>query len=118
MRLRLVRPSGADDHALATVSGRGLVWSADSRMLYTTRMTANRTIELVEIDTRSGGMRDVSTLGTDFNFATPDVIGLRFTLAEDGKSFLATVVRRRSELWILEQFTPRGGMLDWLRVHR
>ena len=46
---------------------------------------------------------------------TPSDPGLRFTLAPDGKSFLGTIVRTRTDLWILEDFAPRGGVLDWFR---
>ena len=73
---------------------------------------------MVAIDAVTGAVRVVSTLGADFRFATPTDPGLRFTLAPDGKSFLGTIVRTRTDLWILEDFAPRGGVLDWFRRRR
>ena len=72
-------------------------------------------MQLVAIDAVTGAVRVVSTLGADFTFATPTDPGLRFTLAPDGKSFLGTIVRTRTDLWILEDFAPHEGLLDWFR---
>ena len=57
----------------------------------------------------------MTTYDADFSFASPSDPGLRFTLAADGQSFLATIARSRTDLWILEHFAPRGGVLDWFR---
>jgi hypothetical protein len=92
-----------------------LVWSRDGRSLYSIRRTEDRTAQMVAIDAVTGAVRVVSTLGTDFVFATPIDPGLRFTLAPDGQSFLGTIVRTRTDLWILEDFAPRRGVLDWFR---
>ena len=75
-------------------------------------------MEVVAIDPVSGDVRVISTLAGDFNFAVPDLVGLRFTLGPDGNSFLGTVERKRTDLWILEDFAPRGGVLDWFRWRR
>ena len=65
------------------------------------------------IPVNSGGVRSA-----DFYFGTPTDPGLRFTLAPDGKSFLGTIVRTHTDLWILDGFASRGGVLDWLRRPR
>ena len=112
--LHLVSPDGTRDRFLTTSPGRAFVWSRDGGRLYSVRRTDDRT-EVLTIDPVNGAVHVVSTLDGDFNFATPDLVGLRFTLAPDGQSFLGTIVRRPSDLWILEDFEPRGGILDWLR---
>ena len=68
---------------------------------------------MIAIDVVTG---DISrTPAADFNFATPANDGQRYTLGPDGTSFLGTIVRRRSELWILEDFAPRRDFLGWFR---
>jgi Tol biopolymer transport system component len=126
--VRLVSPDGARQRFLTTSSlsrdsnaygwDSSLVWSRDGGKLYSIRRTDDRTVQMVAIDSVTGAVRVVSTLGADFYFATPVDPGLRFTLAPDGKSFLGTIVRTRTDLWILEDFAPRGGILDWFRRRR
>jgi len=50
--------------------------------------------------------RDITDLGADVAFGTRISPGLRFTLADDGKSFLASIMRTQTDLWILEHFIP------------
>jgi eukaryotic-like serine/threonine-protein kinase len=123
--VRLVSPDGARRRLLSrsTLSrdrngdawSSALVWSRDGGTLYSIRRTEDRIVQMVAIDAMTGGARVISTLGADFAFATPTDPGLRFTLAPDGKSFLGTIVRTRTDLWILEDFAPRKGVLDWFR---
>jgi len=122
--VRLVSPDGVRQRFLTAsdIPAYGwttsLVWSRDGGSLYTIRRMADRTLQMVAIDTAAGGVRVVSTLGSDFYFGTPTDPGLRFTLAPDGKSLLGTIVRTRTDLWILEDFAPHGGVLDWFRRRR
>ena len=122
--VRLVSPDGVRQRFLAasSIPGYGwtssLVWSRDGGSLYTIRRTADRTLQMVAIDTMTGAVRVTSTLGSDFYFGTPIDPGLRFTLAPDGKSLLGTIVRTRTDLWILEDFAAHGGVLDWFRRRR
>lgn len=123
--VRLVSPDGARHRILTTNNmsrdrneygwDNALVWSRDGGSLYSIRRTEDRTVQLVSINPVTGVVRIVSTLGADFYFATPTDPGLRFTLAPDGRSFLGTIVRTHTELWILEDFAPHGGILDWFR---
>ena len=76
---------------------------------------SDRSLQLVAIDATTGAVRIVSTLGTDVSFGTPTDPGLRLSLSPDGQSVLATIVRTRTDLWILEDFAPRAGVLDWFR---
>jgi len=113
--LQLVSPDGARHRFLTTIPGRAFVWSQDGGSLYSARLNDARSAQVIAIDPVTGAVHVVSTLGTDFNFATRDTVGLRFTLAPDGQSFLGTVMRVRTDLWILEDFAPRGGILDSIR---
>ena len=105
---------GLRQHFLTASPGRAFVWSRDSGTLYSVRR-ADDHFEVIAIDPISGAVRVINRTPADVGFATPDTVGLRFTLAADGQSFLATVVRRPSDLWILENFAPRRGLLDWVR---
>ena len=126
--VRLISSDGARQRFLSTINmsrdmneygwNSALVWSRDGKSLYSIRRTDERIVQMVAIDAASGAIHVVSTLGTDFNFATPNDPGLRFTLAPDGKSFLGTIVRSRTDLWILEDFAPHRGILDWFRPRR
>jgi Tol biopolymer transport system component len=126
--VRLISADGARQRFLSTINmsrdmnesgwNSALVWSRDGKSLYSIRRTDERIVQMVAIDAASGAIHVVSTLGADFNFATPNDPGLRFTLAPDGKSFLGTIVRSRTDLWILEDFAPHRGILDWLRRRR
>ena len=126
--VRLVSPDGTRQRVLATTNrsrdrteygwGNALAWSRDGDSLYSIRRTDDRTVQMVAIDVVTGALRVVSTLGADFYFGTPTDPGLRFTLAPDGNSFLGTIVRTHTDLWILDRFASRGGVLDWLRRPR
>ena len=123
--VRLISPDGAHERFLTANNmsrdmgkygwGSALVWSRDGGSLYSIRRTEDRTVQLVAIDSIKGTLRVLSTLGADFVFGVPVDPGLRFTLAPDGQSFLGTIVRTRTDLWVLENFAPKGGVLDWFR---
>jgi eukaryotic-like serine/threonine-protein kinase len=117
--LRLVSPDGARNSVLKRydrVRGNPLVWSRDGGSLYSLFRTAEG-LQVVAIDTKTGAERVVNRLASDFVTGVP--IGVtRFTLAQDGKSFLATAERTRRALWILDDFAPRPGILDWFRRRR
>jgi hypothetical protein len=124
--VRLIAPDGTRQRVMAPINLRrernadrsfisALVWSRDSRTIYSMRGTDDRIVRMVAIDAATGAVRVVSTLGAGFSVATPTDPGLRFTMAPNGQSFLATIARTRTDLWILENFAPRGGVLDWFR---
>lgn len=49
-----------------------MVWSRDSKRLYSIRRTDNRVVQVITIDVGTGAVRLVSTLGADFYFAARD----------------------------------------------
>jgi len=113
--VRVVSPDGARHRVIATGTGGALVWARDGRTLYSARRTDDRVPQLIAIDVLSGSVRVVSALSADVYFGAPIQTGIRFTLAPDGKSFMGTIVRTHTDLWILDNFAPRGRVLDWFQ---
>jgi hypothetical protein len=89
------------------------MWSADSRTIYTNLSTPNNERQLVAIDLATDRWTVIASYGSDVAFATPNTPGLRFTLGPDGTSFLATIVRNRTDIWILDNFRPPTGWRSW-----
>jgi Tol biopolymer transport system component len=112
--LKLVSPDGTRHRLIGPVAGTAVVWSQNSQTLYTTIRDANGGAELVEVDAHTGASRTVGNLGKGFVFATPLTPGLRFTLTPDGKHFLATILRERTDIWILENFGKTPSLFDRL----
>ena len=109
----LISPDGARHRLVG--KGRfysGLMWSADSRTIYATS-SADGAAALVAIDVQTDGQKVIGTYGEDVSFSVPVSPGLRLTPAPDGKSFLTTIVRTRSDLWILENFRQPTGWRSW-----
>jgi Tol biopolymer transport system component len=111
-----VSRAGREPEIVQKESVSAATLSPDGRTLATWRRTDAGTVEVIAIDVSTGDIRVVSSApAADFNFATPANDGQWYTLGPDGTSFLGTIVRRRSELWILEDFAPRRSFLDWFR---
>ena len=89
-------------------------WSRDGATVYTIK-TRPGNPQLLAVDVRTGSVTTIRDFGFDMRFADPYRPCSRFTLAPDGKSFSATVVRTRMDLWLLEGFNPRRSLLDWFR---
>jgi hypothetical protein len=93
---------------------QGFVWSRDGTTIFTTGWgSENR--RLVAVDVATGGVTTTREFDSDVVFSAPIHPGIRFTLAPDGESFAAAVVRERRDLWLLEGFDRRKGLLDRLR---
>jgi len=91
-------------------SGEWLVhgWTNDGSALLGIRKTSQRKLELVQLDSDSGSERVLADLGrvpAAYSYAaTLGAAPLRgFVLAADGKSFLTSVVRPTSDLWVMDR---------------
>ena len=91
-------------------SGKWLVhgWTNDGAALLGIRKTSQRRLELVQLDADSGSERVMADLGrvpAAYNYgATVGSPPLRgFVLAADGKSFLTSVIRPTSDLWVMDR---------------
>ncbi|HUL79568.1 MAG TPA: protein kinase [Vicinamibacteria bacterium] len=116
--VNLVEPDGKARRLVAKVQFHGqpaLLWSRDGAWIYTVALEENGGAQLVSVDVRSGAVRRIGSYGPGVRFGTPSPPGLRFTLGPDGRSFLATVRRFPMDLWLLEGFDARKGLLDLFR---
>jgi hypothetical protein len=85
-----------------------LVWSRDSATIYVASCRVGNA-RLDAVDIQSGKPRPVADLGPDINFRTPTNYCLSGCLAAGGKSFVATILNSKSDLWILEGFPQPGA---------
>jgi hypothetical protein len=116
--VNLVDPDGKTKRLVARVRRRtqsALLWSRDGASIYTVALEENGGAQLLSIDVRGGAVKPIASYGAAVRFGTPTFPGLRFTLGPDGGSFLATVRRFRMDLWLLEGFDARTGLLDLFR---
>jgi Tol biopolymer transport system component len=110
--LHLVDPAG-DRRRQVTDSAPtvGLAWSSDGRTLYT---IDGEGLAVLAVDVATGRATVVRALDRSRRFGTPTNPGQRFTVSPDGRSLLATVVRVRQDIWMLEGFSRPSGWLDRL----
>jgi serine/threonine protein kinase len=116
--VNLVDPEGKARRLVAKVryhAQPALLWSRDGASIYTVALQEDGGPQLVSVDVRSGAVRPIGSYGPAVRFGTPSPPGLRFTLGSDGRSFLATVRRFPMDLWLLEGFDARTGLLDLFR---
>jgi serine/threonine protein kinase len=111
--VNLVDRAGTRHRVISSAVGSAVVWSDDSSTIYTTVRAATGNTELLAIEAGSGVTRTVSNLGSGLTVSTPLSPGLRFTMAT-GKYFLATVVKDRTDVWVLENFAHPTGIRDRL----
>jgi Tol biopolymer transport system component len=110
----LISPDGARQRRIRyDRTPNGLMWSADGRTIYTTMSTPNNERQLVAVDLATDRWTVIASYGSDLAFGVPNAPGLRFTLGPDGTSFLTTIVRQRTDIWILENFLPPTGWRSW-----
>jgi hypothetical protein len=111
--VNLVSPDGKERRLLTKVISSALLWSRDGAILYviTGRYDAER---LVGLDVRTGSAKIIRAFGDEFYFGTP-YGSQRLTLAPGGRTFSATVLHKRTDLWLLQGFNARKGLLDWFR---
>lgn len=120
--IKLVSPDGKEKRLLARVPSDpprvlsdALLWSRDGAMLYAiTGRYDSGGVRLVGLDVKTGSAKSIRTFGDEFHFETP-YGSQRLTLAPEGRSFSATVFHVRTDLWLLEGFNARKGLLDWFR---
>jgi hypothetical protein len=70
---------------------------------------------LFSLNIATGVEKALGDLGKDFAPSTNLSPGIRFSLAPDGKSFVYGAVKAKSNLWMLEGFETRGGLLARLK---
>ena len=86
-------------------------WSKDGAFVYGVKSDDRRRLLLFSIEIGTGHEKTVTDLGPTPIVAVPyqTGIGLRgLSLAPDGKSFAASILRAKSDIWILEGFDAGG----------
>lgn len=110
----------AKEHGLAVISpeegvrkeigsGRWLVhgWSASGSLLYGLRATQYRRLQLVSLKPQDGRETVLADMGPvpaacSYGAAIGSPPFRGFALAEDGRSFLTSLISARSDIWIME----------------
>jgi Tol biopolymer transport system component len=111
--VKLVSPDGKEKRLLTNVRFDALLWSRDGAMLYAITGHLGG-LRLVGLDVKTGSSKSIRTFGDEFYFGTP-YGSQRLTLAPQGTSFSATVRPKRTDLWLLQGFDARKGLLNWFR---
>lgn len=74
---------------------------------------------IVAIEVVTEARRVVATLGPAMNVNAPVSPSVRMTLSADGTSLLTTILRPKSDLWILDNFDPPlTGWRRWFGIRR
>ncbi len=119
-QLRLVSPDGQQKRVVSASKWQTYGWSKDSMALYGIITDAQRHNILARIDLASaketkiadyglsGGSDDFANIGPDFPYRG-------FSLHPDGKSFLTSVYRAKSQIYLLRDFDRPVRLIDrWL----
>ena len=113
--VRLVSPDGSHQRLLSSITPHALAWSRDGSQVYAISVENDRRSTVSSIDQITGAAKTIRRFDRDVVFATPQNPGLRASLSPDGASLLTTVLRTRSDIWMLEGFDQPQGILD--RLH-
>jgi len=110
----LISPDGRSSKFLGDIPSDSLAFSKDGKLLYgihagQTEADRNR-FTLFSLDPVTLKQRVIKELGSDLRPATGFVMGIRFSLAPDGKSFVYSSENYRHDLWMLQGFRQP----DWL----
>jgi len=112
--IRLVSPDGGESRLLAEIEPLGILWSRNGMTIFTVRTDVGNS-KLVAVDVGSGKVTTIREFSSDIRISAPWWPNVRYTLAQDGRSFSATIFHVRMDLWLLEGFNQPKGFLDRLR---
>jgi Tol biopolymer transport system component len=106
----LISPDGKTTHPLGKHGSRHYMFSADGKLVYGIRADGDRNL-LFSVDIASGAEKVIGDLGVDFRPDSSLNPGIRFSLAPDGKSFVYARGKIKNNLWLLEGFAAKTGLL-------
>ena len=113
----LVSADGQRTQPLGKLKTQHLFSSRGGKTVYGLRSGGGKTL-LFSIDLASGKEKILGDLGVDFgpwSWVNPSA---RFTWSPDGKSFAYGIVKRKSDIWMLEGFKSKPGLLARLGLQR
>jgi hypothetical protein len=114
--LSLVTPDGQSMRVIQEQSWLGFDWSADSRLLYGIRVSDDgKHLTFASVDVRSGAERILAPDIMPLPIAAQPVRG--FTRVS-GTAFLTSLVRVRSDIWLLDGFNHQPSWSDRLQALR
>jgi Tol biopolymer transport system component len=87
-------------------------WSKDGATLYAIRQSEKRRLLISATNVATGEETVISDAGVSPLLIT-DAVFAGFTLAPDGQSFATSILRSKSDIWILEDFDPKPHSLFW-----
>jgi Tol biopolymer transport system component len=100
--LAIVRPDGQQRQVLAPDRAPALAWSRDGRTLYAI-LVAENSNSLQAFDVATGRGRMLRQFAAGSTPAGPVTPSLRLAVSPDGRSLLTSVLRHRSDIWVLER---------------
>jgi eukaryotic-like serine/threonine-protein kinase len=114
--LSVVTPDGQSIRVVQEQSWLGFDWSADSRLLYGIQLSDDgKHLTFASVDVRSGAERILATDIMPLPIAAQPVRG--FTRVS-GTTFLTSLVRVRSDIWLLDGFNYQRSWSDRLPALR
>ena len=106
----LISPDGQTRKPLGEHHTQNYVFSQDGKLLYGLREEAD-TMTLFSIDLSGGPEKPLGQLSREFRPLSNLHPAIRFSMAPDGKSFIYGTGRFNSNLWMLQGFAPKAGLL-------
>ena len=107
---KLISPDGRTTRPLGNHGSAHYMFSADGKLVYGIRPDGDRNL-LFSVDIASGAEKVIGDLGADFRPGVSPAPGIRFSLAPDGKSFVYATGKTKNNLWLLEGFAAKTGLL-------
>ena len=106
----LASPDGKTARPLGGHGSPHYMFSADGKLVYGIRADGDRNL-LFSVDENGGAEKTIGDLGADFRPGSSLMPGIRFSLAPDGKSFVYATGKFKRNLWLLEGFDAKTGLL-------
>jgi serine/threonine protein kinase/Tol biopolymer transport system component len=117
--LRIVSPDGKQNRILSQRKWETFGWSKDGTALLGIAFNENRHQFLGRIDIATGKETQITDLGPvsaafDFGDRTGNFPYRGFSLHPDGTSFLTSVLRVKTQIYVLEDFDRSTRLAGWL----
>jgi Tol biopolymer transport system component len=119
-QLRLVSPDGKQQRVVSGRKWETYGWSKDSATLYGIVVDEQRHLILARIDVAAARETKIADYGlttgaVDFGYLLADFPYRGFSLNPDGKSFLTSIYRAKSQIYLLRDFNRPVRLIDrWL----
>ncbi len=118
--LKVVSPDGKQNRELSQLTWETFGWSKDGARIVGIARGANRRLLLqqIEIDSRrESRIADLGPVPPEFDLADPlnEFAYRGFSLHPDGKSFLTSVLRIKTGIYLMKDFDRPQRLIDRLR---